>query len=96
MDTFIIKKLSCTPKVFSPNVNSSDSNIDGDNMQTQEASSHSPPQKKPAIDRRYDAKYLAFGFICINMGGQPKPQCVICSQVLANAAMKPAKLRRYL
>ena len=79
MDKFLIKKLSCTPKKFSPDDNSSDSDIDGDNMQTQEASAHNPPQKKNGVVRRYDDKYLAFGVICINAGGQPKPQCVFSS-----------------
>ena len=65
-------------------------------MLTQEASSHSPPRKKHGVVRCYDDKYLAFGLIRINTGGQPKPQCVVCSQVLANEAIKPAKLLRHL
>uniref|UniRef100_A0A8C4RI43 Uncharacterized protein n=1 Tax=Erpetoichthys calabaricus TaxID=27687 RepID=A0A8C4RI43_ERPCA len=34
--------------------------------------------------------------IHFNLNDQPRPQCVICSQILANEAMKPAKLRRHL
>ena len=37
--------------------------------------------------------YIVFGFI-ENSGG--KPMCVVCLQVLANEAMKPAKLKRHL
>ena len=43
--------------------------------------------------RKYDDKYIEFGFI-VNSDGRPK--CVVCLQVLANEAMKPAKLKRHL
>ena len=48
---------------------------------------------KPNKLRKYDANYIEFGFI-ESSGG--KPMCVNCLQVLANEAMKPAKLRRLL
>lgn len=43
--------------------------------------------------RKYDENYIVYGFI-ENSGG--KPMCVVCLQVLANEAMKPAKLKRHL
>lgn len=42
--------------------------------------------------RKYDPSYLAFGFTNID----DCPQCVVCSEVLANSAMAPAKLKRHL
>ena len=51
--------------------------------------------KKSTI-RRYDKKYLGFGFISIIMNDIPRPQCVMCSQVLSNESMKPAHLARHL
>lgn len=43
--------------------------------------------------RKYCESYIQFGFI-ENSDGRPK--CVVCLQVLANEAMKPAKLKRHL
>ncbi|XP_060870180.1 zinc finger MYM-type protein 6-like [Metopolophium dirhodum] len=39
-----------------------------------------------------------YGFICFSSGSNdiPKPQCVLCSVILSNEAMKPAKLIRHL
>ncbi|XP_053145433.1 zinc finger MYM-type protein 6-like [Hemicordylus capensis] len=47
--------------------------------------------------RKYNADYLQYGFIC-SPGSEkvPRPQCVICSTVLSNEAMKPAKLLCHL
>ena len=46
--------------------------------------------------RRYDEKYLSFGFISIIMYDVPRPKCVMCSQVLSNESMKPTQLARHL
>ncbi|XP_053117964.1 zinc finger MYM-type protein 6-like [Hemicordylus capensis] len=58
-----------------------------------------PPSKKArgAFIRKYNEDYLQYGFIC-SPGSEkaPRPQCVLCSTVLANEAMKPAKLLRHL
>ena len=48
---------------------------------------------KPAKLRKYDDSYIEFGFI---EKSDRRPKCVICFQVLANKAMKPAKLKRHL
>ncbi|XP_067628065.1 SCAN domain-containing protein 3-like isoform X2 [Eurosta solidaginis] len=49
-----------------------------------------------APKRKYDSNYIKFGFTSIENKGEIKPQCVICSTVLANEALKPAKLKRHL
>ena len=46
--------------------------------------------------RKYDSEYLHLGFTYIGSEDKPRPQCVICLQVLSNEGMKPAKLRRHL
>jgi hypothetical protein len=38
---------------------------------------------------------IKFGFVA-TYDGVPKPQCVICGDVLANDTMKPSKLKRHL
>ena len=49
-----------------------------------------------APKRKYDNNYIKFGFTSIESNGEIKPQCVICAIVLANDALKPAKLKRHL
>jgi len=49
-----------------------------------------------APKRKYDNSYIKFGFTSIESNGEIKPQCVICATVLANDALKPAKLKRHL
>ena len=52
------------------------------------------PKKK---SRRYNDSYLDFGlFTFILLNGEEKPQCVICSKVLASESMLPNKLKRHL
>lgn len=46
--------------------------------------------------RKYDNSYIKFGFTSIESNREIKPQCVICATVLANDALKPAKLKRHL
>jgi len=46
--------------------------------------------------RKYDTSYLEFGFIWCGNESEPKPQCVVCYELLANECMKPAKLKRHL
>lgn len=46
--------------------------------------------------RKYDDDYIKFGFTSIEINGETRPQCVICATVLANDALKPAKLVRHL
>ena len=51
------------------------------------------PKKK---SRRYNDSYLDFGFTFVLLNGEEKPQCVICSKVLASESMLPNKLKRHL
>lgn len=46
--------------------------------------------------RKYDPNYLKNGFSYIEDKNGQKPQCVLCSEVLANESMKPSKLKRHL
>ena len=45
---------------------------------------------------KYDPVYLKCRFLFIEDNKGQKPQCVICSEVLANESMKPSKLKRHL
>ena len=51
------------------------------------------PKKK---SHKYRHNYLDFGFTFILQNGEEKPQCVICSKVLASESMLPNKLKRHL
>ena len=55
-------------------------------------SEHQTGKKK----RKYDDNYLGLGFTCIGNADCPKPQCVLCGEVLANSCLKPSYLRRHL
>lgn len=46
--------------------------------------------------RKYDTKYLQFGFSFVIVNGEERPQCLICLKVLANDTMKPCKLKQHL
>ena len=47
--------------------------------------------------RKCSENYVAFGFTFIsNSDGSERPQCFLCGKVLANASMKPAKLKLHL
>ncbi|KAM4871762.1 zinc finger MYM-type protein 6 isoform 2-T2 [Thomomys bottae] len=60
----------------------------------------SPPTKKKRIGffQTYDAEYLKAGFI-IHPGSKeslPRPQCVICGEILPSEFMRPASLSHHL
>ncbi|XP_008188989.1 zinc finger BED domain-containing protein 5-like [Acyrthosiphon pisum] len=42
--------------------------------------------------RKYNDEYIKFGFTDITVNKEVRPQCVICTTVLSNDALKPAKL----
>ena len=46
--------------------------------------------------RKHDDDYIKLGFMMAGSSGKPLPECVICSEVLANASLKPSKLKRHL
>ncbi|XP_069083619.1 zinc finger BED domain-containing protein 5-like [Pleurodeles waltl] len=53
-------------------------------------------EKRPGKIRSYDTSYLNFGFTCITINGEIRPQCVVCGMTLANESLKPNKLKRHL
>ncbi|XP_063766181.1 zinc finger BED domain-containing protein 5-like [Eleginops maclovinus] len=55
--------------------------------------SSTPTQKKT---RRYDEVYIGLGFTSTLVGGEERPQCVLCLRVLAADSLKPSKLKRHL
>nr|XP_031539867.1 zinc finger MYM-type protein 6 isoform X2 [Vicugna pacos] len=60
----------------------------------------SPPAKKKRIGffQTYDAEYLKVGFIIYpgSKESSPRPQCVICGEILSSENMKPANLSHHL
>uniref|UniRef100_A0A672FBK0 C2H2-type domain-containing protein n=1 Tax=Salarias fasciatus TaxID=181472 RepID=A0A672FBK0_SALFA len=52
--------------------------------------------KRRKTVRKYDSSYLQFGFSWSGTEEEPRPQCVVCGDVLSNESMKPAHLRRHL
>ena len=48
-------------------------------------------------NRKYSEAYVAFGFTFVtDSDGSERPQCFLCGEVLANARLKPAKLKELL
>ncbi|XP_075472991.1 protein FAM200B [Ascaphus truei] len=46
--------------------------------------------------RKYKDEYLKLGFSWTMVNHEQRPQCVLCSEILANDSMKPNKLTRHL
>lgn len=75
--------------------------LDKDNISDSDPDSLDVPdsskKKKRDITRRYQNEFLKFGFI-LQPGSNsiPKPQCILCGDVLSNEAMKKSKLLRHL
>ena len=46
--------------------------------------------------QKYREKFIKIGFTCILINDEPRPQCVVCSEVLANESLKAGKLKRHL
>ncbi|XP_061587577.1 zinc finger BED domain-containing protein 5-like [Cololabis saira] len=53
-------------------------------------------KKRQKTVRRYDENYIKFGFICSGTEEEPRPQCVLCGDLLSNESMKPSHLTRHL
>lgn len=56
----------------------------------------SRPSKCRKVVRKYDSSYLKYGFTWNQDDNEPRPQCVICCEVLANESMRPNKMIRHL
>uniref|UniRef100_A0A8C7AXB3 Zinc finger MYM-type containing 6 n=1 Tax=Neovison vison TaxID=452646 RepID=A0A8C7AXB3_NEOVI len=65
-----------------------------------DAELESPPAKRKRIGffQTYDAEYLKVGFIICpgSKESSPRPQCVICGEILSTENMKPANLSHHL
>ena len=57
------------------------------------AKSKKPKTEKP---RLYNAEYLIFGFTFAGNANNPRPQCLICGDILANESMVPNKVKPHL
>lgn len=51
---------------------------------------------KKAQSRKYDDKFLEYGFTQTRDLEDSRPQCVICSEVLTKESLKPSKMLRHL
>ena len=100
MDRFVIKRVSVqSSSTCAPDKNTQ-ANEPGSIMREAASTSASepPPKKKvKSWTRQYSDEFLKYGFVkCEQEKGEPRPQCVICSEVLANESLKPSKLKRHL
>ena len=46
--------------------------------------------------RKYDDRYLDYGFTFLEGRNEQLPQCVICHKTLSNDSMKPHQLKKHL
>nr|XP_022910374.1 zinc finger BED domain-containing protein 5-like [Onthophagus taurus] len=54
------------------------------------------PSKIRKVIRKYDANYISIGFTVTEVKNEPRPQCVVCFEILSNQCMKPSLLKRHL
>ena len=43
--------------------------------------------------QKYSEEFIKIGFTCILINDEPRPQCVVCSEVFANESLKAGKLK---
>jgi hypothetical protein len=65
-------------------------------MKRKGTSSTSVKSVKKLKNRKYDDSYLDFGFTSAEVNGEERPQCVLCTKVLASDCMLPSKLKCHL
>ena len=46
--------------------------------------------------RKCREKFIKFGFTCIRINDEPRPQGVVCSEAFANESLKAGKSKRHL
>jgi hypothetical protein len=51
---------------------------------------------KKRKNRKFDDSFLDFGVTSTKFDGKERPQCVLCTKVLASECMLPSKLKRHL
>lgn len=54
------------------------------------------PMKIRKCVRKYDPEYINIGFTVKDVSNKPRPQCVICFEILSNQSMKPSLLKRHI
>nr|CAI5868874.1 unnamed protein product [Callosobruchus analis] len=75
-----------------PSTSSAPSNTDESEYSPQSS------KKRKSFVRHYIPDYLKYGFVLWPQSEEncPKPECVVCRDVLSNESMKPSKLLRHL
>ena len=96
MDRFVIKRVSVqSSSTCAPDENTQANEPGSIIREASSTSASEPPPKKKVKSwtRQYSDEFLKYGFVkCEQEKGEPRPQCVICSEVLANESLKPSKL----
>ena len=88
MDMFIKKR-----NMNAEHQTNSDSSSQSDDGDINETEASSAKRIRTSFTRKYNSLYIRYGFVSADDAGIPKPQCVICGDVLSNDAMKPSKLQ---
>ena len=48
------------------------------------------------LKQNYKEDYIKYGFTCLQKDGEDIPQCVLCTNMLANSCLKPFQLKQHL
>ena len=54
------------------------------------------PNQSHKARQKYSKEFIKLGFTCILVNDEPRPQCVVCSKVLANESLKAGKLQQII
>ena len=54
------------------------------------------PNQSHRARRKYREEFIKLGFSCILINDEPRPQYVVCSEVLTNESLKAGKLQRHI
>lgn len=54
-----------------------------------------PKRKRIEPNRKYESKYLLYGYICAGSPELQLPLCLLCDKTFENSAMKPSSLKRH-
>ena len=80
----------------STEVNTEDPGAGQDRQNTPTNKKAESKERTISKKRKYDESYLSFGFIPVGIAENPDGQCVICSKIMCNSSLVPAKLKRHL